>query len=85
MTGIVCDCTAAPPWPPMTRLHVAGTSRWYLCRRCGAVREEVCRVDGTILETRWHSEGGDGLPGVVAGEVGELMERVECEQLGLFE
>ncbi len=81
---VVCDCTAAPPWPPMTRLHVAGTSRWYLCRRCGAVREDVCRGDGTILGTRW-LEPGDGLPDVVGGEVGELMERVEYEQLGLFE
>jgi hypothetical protein len=65
--SIVCDCTAAPPWPRMRRLHVAGTGRWYLCRECGALREEVCRGDGTIQETRWHSVESDGFAGRGAG------------------
>ncbi len=84
MTGSVCDCTGAPPWPRMTRLSVAGPDRYYLCRACGGVLEHVCRSDGTIQETRRRGLG-DGLPGVVGEQARELMGRAEYEQLSLFE
>ena len=80
-----CDCTAAPPWPAMMRLHVAGVNRYYLCRRCSTIREHVCRPDGTILETLWHQATSDGLPGAVAERAREMLDRAEYEQLGLFE
>jgi hypothetical protein len=78
---IYCDCTLVPPWPELQRLHVAGASRWYLCRACGAVVEHVCRPDGTIVETR-RLEAGDGVPDVVEAAVGE--REPEYKQLGLF-
>lgn len=83
--SVPCDCTAGPPWPRMRRLHVAGAGRWYLCRACGALREDVCRADGTIRETRFHTVESDGLPEMVREAVGEMMGRGEYEQLGLFE
>ena len=47
MTDVYCDCTG-PPWPSMLRLHASGTlARFYLCQRCGVIREDKTRTDGT--------------------------------------
>jgi len=50
---VFCDCTGEAPWPAMLKLNVAGRNRFYLCRECSTVREQVCRADGTIIETRY--------------------------------
>ena len=85
MTGIVCDCTGAPPWPRMVRLSAAGPNRYYLCRTCGGILEHVCRPDGTIQETRRHQEPGDGLPKAVREQTRDVTGLVEYEQLSFFE
>ena len=37
-----CDCVARPA---MIRLHVAHAHRFYLCQRCGAVREDIYQTE----------------------------------------
>jgi hypothetical protein len=83
--GVFCDCVGAPPWPVMQRLNVAGPNRYYVCRACGTVREEVCRVDGTILETHFHKARDGGLPRVVAEQARDILDGPRYEQLSLFE
>jgi hypothetical protein len=82
--GVFCDCTAAPPWPEMQRLSVAGPNRYYLCRACGRVREEVCRADGTIVEVCFHKVVDGSLPPAAAEQARDLLTRPRYEQLSLF-
>jgi hypothetical protein len=68
----------------MQRLNVVGPHRYYVCQACGTVREEVCRVDGTILDTRFHRAQSDDLPPVAAEQARDILERPRYEQLSLF-
>jgi hypothetical protein len=80
-----CDCTGKAPWPAMLKLSVAGQGRFYLCRECGAVREEVCRVDGTVIEIHYHdSADAADLSPVVLEQVRAILDAPEFEQLALF-
>lgn len=51
MTEANCDCDG---FPPMQRLLVAHANRFYLCQRCGAVREDVYQ-NGAITRQVWHA------------------------------
>lgn len=62
-----CDCTGMSPWPAMMRLHGGSPHRYYLCRRCGAVREDVYSA-GAIVEHRWHDSPNGQLPASVRQE-----------------
>jgi len=83
MTEAYCNCTGAPPWPAMIRLHAGGPNRYYLCRACGSVREDVYRGDA-IVEQRWHEAPEEPLPRPVQKEAAAFLEAVEGEQLSLW-
>jgi len=80
-----CDCAGAPPWPPLLRLSAPGPDRYYLCRRCGRVRKELCRPDGTIQAVLYYErDRAEALPPAVAGQVQQVLQP-RPEQLRLFE
>ncbi len=82
MTETRCSCSGAPPWPPLLRLTTPGPDRYYLCTRCGRVRKELCRADGTVQRVLYYDEI-DALPPKVAGEVRRILGDGP-EQLALF-
>lgn len=84
MTEACCDCTGSPPWPAMIRLHAGGPSRYYLCRECGAIRDDVYR-GGAIVDHRWHDAPDGTLPKAVREEAQSLLEVPEGEQLALWD
>ena len=74
-----CDCSN---FPAMFRLHVTHANRFYLCQRCGAVREDVYQ-DGAIPRQFWHASP-DALSSDVTREEAERVLRiVRTEQLEL--
>ena len=73
MTSVYCDCDG-PPWPEMPRLNAAGLNRYYLCRRCGTVREDLCRHDGTIISTRRHNVESADLPAAVVEQARAILD-----------
>ena len=79
-----CDCSGAAPWVAMVRLHAGGPHRYYLCRACGAVREDVYR-EGSIVEHRWHDEPDGALPAAVGEEALAVLRAPRGEQMPLFE
>lgn len=80
-----CDCTGRTPWPAMIRLHVGGEmNRYYLCRRCGTIREHVCRSDGTIIENRYHHLESTDLPAAVVAQAREILTQPRYKQAPLF-
>jgi hypothetical protein len=82
---IFCDCTGRPPWPAMLRVHAGGEiNRYYLCRRCGSIREHVCRADGTILDSRYHHLESAALPAAVVQQAREILSQPHYSQPSLF-
>ena len=80
MTEANCDCDG---FPPMQRLHVAHANRFYLCQRCGAVREDVYHL-GAIARQVWH-DSPDALSSDAArAEVKRILALARAEQLELF-
>ena len=80
----VCDCTGAPPWPAMQRLHVGGFNRYYLCVECERVREEIMRPDGTIIETRYHRLESGALSAAAREQAEAVLRERGYEQGRLF-
>ncbi len=77
-----CNCTGAPPWPGMVKLSANATHRYYVCRECGAVCEEVCRPDGAVAEVRWHAaDRRDALPASIVGQMQNVLEQIEPEMI----
>jgi hypothetical protein len=68
----------------MVRLHVGGAVRWYVCRECGSVRENVCDREGLVVGTNWHTLDGGTLSEAVIGEARAVLEEGEPEQLSLW-
>lgn len=79
-----CDCSGSAPWPAMIRLHAGAPQRYYLCRACGAVREDVYR-EGVIVAHRWHDAPDGTLPAAVREEALAVLGATRGEQLRLFE
>jgi hypothetical protein len=67
----------------MMRLHGGAPSRYYLCRRCSAIREDVYR-EGAIVEHRWYDGPNGRLPAGVLQEAVEILALPGGEQLGLW-
>jgi len=67
----------------MMRLHGGAPNRYYLCRRCGAVREDVYR-EGAIVEHRWHDAPDGTLPDAVCQEAWEILAMPHGDQLALW-
>jgi hypothetical protein len=84
MSEAYCDCSGSAPWPAMLRLHAGGPHRYYLCRACGAVREDLYH-DGAIVAHRWHDSPDGTLPAAVREEASEVLAAPRGEQLGLFD
>ena len=74
----VCSCTNSAPWPIMARLAMGGLNRYYICPRCGAIREEVCDTAGLVVAVRccgfWKMKSGRG------GVIGRLQGSAVCQQ-----
>jgi hypothetical protein len=68
----------------MVRLHAGGPYRYYLCRACGAVREDVYQ-DGVIVAHRWHDAPDGTLPAAVREEALRVLGAPRAEQLALFD
>jgi hypothetical protein len=68
-----CKCSDAEPPSPMLKLRSEGPNEYFLCPKCGSVREDVYR-DGKVVGRRWH-EGADGtLPEPTRDDVLLIME-----------
>jgi hypothetical protein len=82
---VYCDCYG-PPWPKMKRIHVGGElSRFYLCRRCGTIREEAGRPDGTLTgAVRYHKLDSVDLPAAVVEQARATLDAPHYDQLSLF-
>ena len=83
MTEAHCDCTGSPPWPPMIRLHAGGPNRYYLCRECGAVREDFYQ-SGAIVDRHWHDAPDGMLPAAVTEEALHILSAPGGDQLALW-
>lgn len=68
----------------MMRLHAGGPNRYYLCRKCGTVLEDVYR-DGGIVAHRWHDYPDGALPESVREEATSILNTPHSEQLGLWD
>lgn len=67
----------------MLRLHGGGPNRYYLCRACGAVREDVYR-DGAIVAHCWHDAPNGALPDPVRHEADAILAMPHLHQLPLW-
>lgn len=67
----------------MIRIHASGPNRYYLCRECGAVREDIYQNE-VIVEHCWHDAPDGTLPKSVKEEARELLETPVGEQLALW-
>lgn len=79
-----CNCTGAPPWPGMARLaaSVARPDRYFVCPECGAIREEICRADGSIEQVRWHTrDQWEALPAMVAEQARRTLDEIEPDMV----
>jgi len=83
VTEAYCDCTRSSPWAPMTRLHAGAPNRFYLCRECGAVREDVYQ-GGAIVEYQWHDASHGMLPNPVREEALDILDAPNGEQLAFW-
>jgi hypothetical protein len=82
---VPCDCFTTVPWPALYWLHIdLGLSRYYLCRRCGTIREDFCRPDGTVVITHFHHLENANLPSVVVEQAQGILARPRYRQLSLF-
>ena len=76
-------CPECSDHPPMTRLGVGGSTRYYLCTACGLIRADRYSGNG-ISGQVWHASP-DALSSDVAREEAERVLRiVRTEQLELF-
>jgi hypothetical protein len=67
----------------MMRLHAGGPNRYYLCRCCAAVREDVYH-QGAITAHRWHDGPDRDLPVEVRREAIAVLGAPQGEQLALW-
>jgi hypothetical protein len=67
------------------RIHANTGSRYYLCRQCGTVREDICRRDGTIKDTTFHRLESVDLPAAVVEQVRDILNQPGFEQPSLFD
>ena len=82
---VSCDCFRAAPWPVMHVLDVArGTRRYYVCPRCGTIREDFCRPDGTVAITHFHHLECASLPTPVVERASGVLAQPSYRQLPLF-
>jgi hypothetical protein len=69
----------------MMRIHTNTPSRYYVCRRCGTIREDYCRPDGTITGTKLHRLESADLPAAVVEQVREILSQPRYQQRSLFD
>jgi hypothetical protein len=81
-----CDCFRASPWPAMLCLYIdRAARRYYLCPRCGTVREDVARLDGSTAVAHFYRPESGNLPTAVAKRAREILARPDYRQLSLFD
>lgn len=61
-----------------------GASRYYLCGRCGTIREDLYRSDGTVVITHFHHFESPNLPAKVVERAREILAQPRYRQLSLF-
>lgn len=80
-----CDCFRTAPWPTMILLHGGRElNRYYLCPRCGTIREDALGPDGTIVVAHFHHAESTILPGVVVKRARDILAKPSYRQLSLF-
>jgi hypothetical protein len=69
----------------MVRVIVGGLNRYFLCIKCKTIREEVCRVDGTIAVVRYHRSNSQALSQTVRQQAQKILDLLGYEQRPLFD
>jgi hypothetical protein len=69
----------------MVRVIVGGLNRYFLCTACKTIREEMCRVDGTIAVVRYHRSSSQALSQTVRQQAQKLLDWLGYEQKPLFD
>ena len=67
----------------MVRLHAGGPNRYYLCRECGAVREDIYQ-SGAVVDHRWHDAPDGMLPDAVREEALHILSAPAGKQLAMW-
>jgi hypothetical protein len=75
MPEVCCVCVG-PPWLPMIRLHIEGLDRWYVCPRCGRVRQEMYQPGRETASVICHSPDDGTLSKAVIDEARAVLKRV---------
>ena len=71
-----CCVCEGPPWLPMIPLHVGGPNRWYVCPRCGMVRQEMYQPGRGTASVIYHDLDGGTLSETVIDEARKVLGRV---------
>lgn len=66
------------------QVPVGGSSRYYVCPECGAVREEATDTGGTI-KVRYHALNSEALSKIVVEKARAILEQLKPEQLKLLD
>jgi hypothetical protein len=70
----------------MLCLHTGRAARrYYLCPRCGTVREDIARLDGSTAVAHFHRPESANLPTAVATRAREILAQPDYKQLSLFD
>jgi hypothetical protein len=75
MPEACCVCVG-PPWLPMIPLHTGGLSRWYVCPRCGMIRQEMHRPGRGTANVIYHNLDDGRLSKAVIDEARAVLKRV---------
>lgn len=81
-----CDCFRAHPWPAMLLLYIGrGSRHYYVCPRCGTIREDISRPGKGVVVTHLHPPESPSLPAAVIEQARAILAAPRYRQLSLFE
>ena len=75
MPEAYCVCEG-PPWLPMISLRVEDPHRWYVCPRCGIVRQEMYQPGRGTASVIYHDLDGGTLSKIVIDTAQGVLEQV---------
>ena len=70
----------------MLMLYIGrGSRRYYVCPRCGTIREDIPLPDGGVVVTHLHPPESPSLPATVIEQAQDILAAPRYRQLSLFE